>query len=454
MKACRLTVTLLILLIAVPSLASAQAAIDGHWEGRMVRAGAELTVSFDFKNQPSGLTGLFNSSTRRAVGIPLRNVTYMDRNVHFLLVGDVTATIFDGEVSGDKINGQFREGSGRGAQFREGADRGGVFHEGDANGTFALQRVQAKPTAFTEEEVTFKNNDVSLSGTLLLPMTNGPHTAIVFLHGSGPEGQATRFFAEYFAGHGIAALISDKRGVGKSTGDWQRSDFNDLADDAVAGIKFLQQRQDINPRKIGIYGHSQGGMIAPLVAARSQDVAFVISGAGHAVPLYEGEVNSITNQVRARGVTGSDLQEATQFIKLWVNVARTGQSWPTFEAAIAKARDKPWFSAMRVPPKDDWSWAFFKRIYDYNAADYWQKVTVPVLVMYGQNDLYTPVAQSITNIDHALGKAGNKDFSIIMFPRATHTFDVDPELDQPFEWSRMAPGFPDVVLAWLHERLK
>jgi pimeloyl-ACP methyl ester carboxylesterase len=455
MKASDLAVTLLILFISFPALTSAQDAVGGHWEGRMIRAGAELTVSFDFKSQPPALTGLFNSPTLRAVGIPLRNMTYTTPDVHFLLTGDVTTTIFDGEVSGDKINGQFREGAGRGGQFREGDDRGGVFREGTARGTFVLQRVQAMPPAFTEEEVIFKNNDVSLSGTLLLPKTKGPHAAIEFLHGSGAEGrQATRFFAEYFAGHGIAALISDKRGVGKSTGDWQHADFNDLAADAIAGIRFLQQRQDIDPQKIGIYGHSQGGMIAPLVASRSRDVAFVISGAGHAVPLYEGEINSITNQIHARGVQGKDLEEATDFIKMWVNVARTGQGWPEFDAAIAKARDKRWFSAMRVPPKDDWTWPFFKSTYEYNAADYWQKVTVPVLVMYGQNDLYTPVAQSIINIDHALEKAGNKDYSVIMFPRATHTFNIDLGPDQPFEWPRMAPGFPDVVLAWLHERLE
>src|SRR5436189_3756413 len=100
-----------------------------------------------------------------------------------------------------------------------------------------------------------------------------------------------------------------------------------------------------NENKIGIYGHSQGGMIAPLVASRTK-VAFVISGAGHAVPLYEGEINSITNQVRARGVSGSDLAEATDFIKMRVNVARTGQGWEQFNSAMEKAREKNWFRAI------------------------------------------------------------------------------------------------------------
>jgi pimeloyl-ACP methyl ester carboxylesterase len=195
-------------------------------------------------------------------------------------------------------------------------------------------------------------------------------------------------------------------------------------------------------------------MIAPLIASRAKDVAFVISGAGHAVPLYEGEVNSITNQVRARGISGNELTEAATFIKMWVNVAPTGQGWEQFDAAIQQARGTKWFPTIRVPPKDDWTWAFNKRTYEYNAAEYWAKVTVPVLVMYGEKDLYTPVAQSISNIDRALSKAGNKDYTIIIFPRASHSFDIEPEAGLPFEWSRMAPGFPDLLIAWLNERVK
>jgi hypothetical protein len=226
----------------------------------MVRGGAELRVSFDFANESTGVKAIFNSPTQRALGIPLRNVIHTAPNLHFLLVGDVTTIIFDGELSGDNLAGQFREGSGRGGQFREGDARGGVFREGEAKGTFALRRGEANPPTFNGEEVSFRNGDVTLSGTLLLPLTKGPHPAVVFLHGSGAEGrEATRFLAEYFTEHGIASLIYDKRGVGKSTGDWQRSDFADLAADAIAAVRFVQQRNEIDPKKIGIHGHSQAG---------------------------------------------------------------------------------------------------------------------------------------------------------------------------------------------------
>jgi pimeloyl-ACP methyl ester carboxylesterase len=416
---------------------AAQKSIAGHWKGVMVRESAELPVSFDFTNESTEVEAKFNSPTQRAIGIPLRNVNYAPPNVHFELVGDATTIVFDGKLSDETIAGQFREGG--------------------AKGTFSLKYSAAPPPVFKQEEITFQNGDVTLHGTLLLPSAKDAHLspAVVFLHGAGPEARyASRFLAEYLTEHGIAALIYDKRGVGKSTGDWQRSDFNDLARDAVAGIHFLQKRKEIDPRRIGVYGHSQGGMIAPLVASLSNDVAFLISGAGSAVPVYESEINSIVNQVRAEGFSGMDLTEATEFIKMWVEVMRTGQGWEQFDKAVEKARHAKWFPMLHMPPKGNWIWAFHRRIYDYNAADFWAKVSVPVLVIYGERDLYVPVTQSIWNIDRALSKARNRDYTILVLPRASHSFDVEPETGQPFEWRHMAPGFPALLTAWIHQRMQ
>lgn len=426
---------LALLIGLVGSSSAAQNSIEGHWEGVMVREGAELPVSFDFTNQAAELTASFNSPTQRAMGIPLRNVSYTAPTVHFELVGDATTIDFDGELTGDTIAGQFREG--------------------DAKGTFSIRRVNAKPPAFKQDEVSFRNGEVTLSGSLLLPLTKERHPAVVFLHGAGGEGRyGGRFLAEYFTRHGIAALIYDKRGVGKSTGDWKHSDFNALAGDAIAGIHFLQQRNEINPKRIGLYGHSQGGMIVPLIASQSKDVAFIISGASSAVPVYESEINSVTSQIRAKGISGNDLAEATEFIKIWINVMRTGQGWEQFNKAVEKVRDTKWFPMLHVPPKDHWMWAFHRRIYDYNSADYWAQVSVPVLVIYGERDLYVPVRESIRNIDRALSKAKNSDYTILVLPRASHAFIIEPEAGQPFEWWHIAPGFPDLLTAWINQRMK
>ncbi len=427
--------TLFLCLLGAALSTTAQQLIEGHWEGTMIRDGAKLPVSFDFIKEAPGLKVSFNSPTQRALGIPIRNVSFIASKIHLELVGDTTTFVFDGDLSADTIAGQFRENS--------------------QPGTFSLQRVLAMPPAFKQEEVSFRNGDVILSGTLLLPLTAGPHPAVVFLHGSGSEGRyASRFLAEYLTGHGIAALIYDKRGVGKSSGDWKLSNFNDLAADAIAAIDLLKGRKEINARKIGLYGHSQGGMLGPLVASRSKDVAFVISGAGSAVPLFEAEINSIVNQVRAQGISGDDLAQATVFIKMFVDVLRTGQGWEQFDAATEQVRGAKWYPMLHVPAKDNWFWAFYEHIANYNAAEYWAKVNVPALVIYGERDQLVLVARSISNIDHALNRAGNKDYTILVLPRASHAFNIEPEAGQPFEWSHLSSGFPDLLTAWINQRRK
>lgn len=105
---------LALLLAFVGSICAAQQSIEAHWEGVMVREGAELPVSFDFKNEAAGLTASFNSPTWRVKGIPLRKVSYTTPRVHFELVGDATTIIFDGQLMGDTITGQFREGNASG----------------------------------------------------------------------------------------------------------------------------------------------------------------------------------------------------------------------------------------------------------------------------------------------------------------------------------------------------
>ena len=415
-------------LLALSSLA--QKSIEGHWEGTMTREGSALPVSFDFTNEAGKLKASFNSPTQRAMGIPLSKVSFAAPKLHFELVGDVTTIIFDGDLSAETITGQFLEK--------------------DARGTFFLKRVEATPPPFKQEEISFQNGTAVLSGTLLLPLKKTPRPAVVFLHGSGAEGRfASRFLAEYFTRYGIAALIYDKRGVGKSTGDWKRSNFEDLAGDGIAAVNFLRQRKEIDPKQIGVYGHSQGGMLAPLVASHSKNVAFVISGAGSAVPLYEAEINSITNQVKAKGVSGDELDEAVEFIKLFVGVLRTGEGWEQFDAETERVRDKRWYPMLYVPPKDNWFWSYYKQIASYNAADHWSKVTVPALVMYGEQDIYVPVARSIKNVDQALRRSGNQDYTILVLPRASHSFFIEPQEQDPFEWKRLSPGFPELLTTWI-----
>ena len=140
-----------------------------------------------------------------------------------------------------------------------------------------------KRVAIPERQVSFKNGETTLAGTLVLPRSKGPHPAVVFIHGSGPAPRAQyRLIADFFALNGIASLIYDKRGCGDSTGDWHTSGFNDLAADALAGLELLRNRPEINNRQIGLWGISQGGWLVGLAASQSTNVAFIINVSGRA----------------------------------------------------------------------------------------------------------------------------------------------------------------------------
>src|SRR5438477_8720315 len=147
-----------------------------------------------------------------------------------------------------------------------------------------------------------------LQGTLLIPPNRGRHPAMVLIHGSStPSRNDFRFYADLFARRGIAALIYDKRDLGGDFGGASRVDLRDLAGDALAAVELLKSRDDIDPRQIGLWGHSEGGWVAPIAAAQSKDVALVISFSGPGVTYAEVNRNADANRLHKLGFSDGDV---------------------------------------------------------------------------------------------------------------------------------------------------
>jgi hypothetical protein len=418
-------------LIAFPAFA--QSGLQGNWQGSWIREGSSLGVTFNFQRvDDSTLTGSFGSDQLRVIGIPVSKISFRPPAVHFEIVGDFTTAIFDGVLAGDSINGKFKDGT--------------------AEGQFVLRRApSAAANPYRTEEVSFQNGDVKLAGSLLIP-TDGKqrHPAILFMHGSGAEGRfASRFFADFFARQGIATLIYDKRGVGASTGNWRNSTFSDLAQDAIAGVEFLKNRTDIDPRRIGIYGHSQGATIAPLVASQSPAVSFVIASAASGLPAAEVERYSLRNSLGSGDSLNADeLREARRYVDLVVESGRLGRRTPALDSAIGRDSTAKWF--FPAPPNDSYYWRFSKQIADYDAATYWRKVHVPVLFLYGEKDQRVPVAESVRKIKAALKAANNRRYTIKIFPNANHTLRV-PSSGSRFAWPSNPPRYLETLRQWVSE---
>jgi pimeloyl-ACP methyl ester carboxylesterase len=231
-----------------------------------------------------------------------------------------------------------------------------------------------------------------------------------------------RLFAEFFALHGVAGLIYDKRGLGHSTGDWLRASFEDLADDVVAGVRLVKTRPDIDPRHIGLMGSSQSGWIVALAAARSPDVAFIISQSGSGVGVEEQELYRSEAWLRADGFSEGDIRDAMNFIRQRYQCAVTDEGWDALAEVEREASKKSWFAyAGGHVGKDNPDWRFWRLIRTFDPVPALEKVHCPVLAVLGAKDMFVPAEKSARIWQAALTKAGNKDVTIKVFPDGDHS---------------------------------
>jgi pimeloyl-ACP methyl ester carboxylesterase len=405
-------------------------ALTGHWQGAMTREGDDVSVFFDFACVDGELRASFTSMQQRAMEYPFDSVQQTGDQVDLVLGGD---TSFSGKVDHSGLTGNFKDEDGA--------------------GTFRLERTAEAQFPYTATDVVFKNGDVTLSGSMYIPRGGGLHPAIVMLQGSGPETRwgANRFWADYFGRRGIATLIYDKRGSGKSTGDWKTADFNALAGDALAGIDFLLHQAGIDPKKIGIHGHSQGASIAPLVASQSDAVAFVLADAANAVPMGQTEIYSQQSFISHSGLKGDDLASADKFIERSVQAERTGIGRDDLikEHEAALQSGQAWAKEVGPPAENSYFWKFFPMIANYNPADYWKRVRVPVLIVEAGKDERIPVDSSVAVLQEIFRTNRNPDYTIVVFPNAPHPLVERPNAGVPFRWPHITPGYADLLASWV-----
>ena len=303
------------------------------------------------------------------------------------------------------------------------------------------------------EEVTVRNGDVVLKGTLMLPDTPGPHPAVVFAHGSGDATRNVAIWNPYFVRLGMAVLSLDKRGAGQSTGDWHTASMDDIAGDWLAGVEMLKQRADMDHRRIGVHGSSQGGWTAPLMAARSKDIAFLIVRAGSGVSMRDTMVHEIGWSAREAGLAESDAMAAEDSARTMFDFATRDASWTEIDAFVATQKDKPW--ARHVWPlgwsHEGWGKPWAARNNAYDATVSLRKTRVPVLWFLGELDHNVPTDSSERALLAALRESGHPDFRIVRLPRTGHSFlasdtgnnaDIDKQ-------SHMVDGYWNVMEDWL-----
>lgn len=333
------------------------------------------------------------------------------------------------------------------APVRDDAGRVTALRWRDAGSAGSLERI---PGAYKPREVRFPNGEILLAGTLMLPRGAGPHPGVAMIHGSGDSDRDSHWYlyvADHLARNGIAVLLPDKRGSGESGGDWRTAGFDDLAGDALAAVGVLRSTRGVDPARVGVFGFSQGGRVAPVAGAVSEDAAFVINVSGDGVPFAEGMDHEMEATTRQAGLGDDAVRVVLELNRLAGEYLQTG-AWAPYAAALEAASHGPAESIASGFPQtpDAWQWGFLRGVWRFDPLPVWQRVVQPILIVFGEEDEAdnVPVARSVARLRTALEEAGHRNHTIRVFRDSGHSIG-----DPATGWIRHE--FLDLLVEWIKE---
>lgn len=428
--------------------------VEGLWQGAIETHGMRLRFQLHVYHDPDKqLIAALDSLDQQVSGLPASHVSLKDPIFRFEIPS--VAGVYEGSLNAAKneITGNWSQTSADNLPLN--------FKRSDQ--TLELRRPQTPqpPFPYREEEVSFENpgQGVTLSGTLTLPKGNGPFPAAVLIAGSGPQDRDEAlakhrpFFviADALTRKGIAVLRYDKRGIGKSTGNADAATTMDLAGDAQAALNYLKSRKEIDSTRIGMLGHSEGAIIAPYLAGKSKDVAWLVL---LAAPATKGE-DTLLNQSeligRAGGLTDPQIDASLEFDQVAYKMVRQEKDPEVLsekllglvkdsglEAALPPAALETELRVLMSP------WLRF--FLDYDPVPNLKSVKCPVLALYGLKDLQVAAATNEPLLKQAFEESGNAQVEVKKLPELNHLFQ-HAYMGTPSEYAAIEETFSPEVLS-------
>lgn len=411
----------------------------GHWQGSLKPTPViELRLVLEITNTPAGEPGgVMVSADQGGARIPITALTEKEGRVSFE-TKSVGGT-FDGSLSADgsEIDGSWRQGGNvLPLTFKRLA------------GAPKLSRPQEpmKPYPYDEEEVVFDNDvdGVRLAGTFTKPRGAGPHPAVVLLTGSGPQDRDEAIMghrpflvlADHLTRHGVAVLRNDDRGIGKSTGDFGQATHDDFVGDALAAVGWLKARKEIDAKRIGLVGHSEGGIVAPLAAVKQPgDIAFLVLLAGVGVPMDQLLVRQSQDIARVMGADADALGKSVASQREVFRLLNEGLDRPVLEQRLreisrqqlAELTDEQrtalgFTDAMLETQIQTVLTPWFLKLLPYDPRPTLRQVKCPVLAINGAKDLQVAAKENLEAIETALREGGNNRVKTVELPGLNHLF--------------------------------
>jgi hypothetical protein len=470
-KSAAIIAALVTLLSSTIALPSSNEVIEGIWQGTLKAGVIELRIVFKIYEQSDGmLTATMDSPDQGAKDIPVDEVIFENGNLRLEI--KIAMGVFEGKLKGDNlsIEGEWKQ-SGQSVPL--------VLERIDEVVELLRPQEPKEPYSYQEEEVIYENKEatVMLAGTLTIPAQEGPFPAVLLISGSGPQDRDETLFghhpflvlADYLTRRGIAVLRVDDRGVGESTGDFAQATSEDFASDVLAGVEYLKRRKEIDPKKIGLIGHSEGGIIAPMVAVQSSDVAFIILMAGSG--LTGEEILYLQAALIARAEGASD-EAIAKNLSLQEQMFTVLKEEP--DDAIAEKRLRTIFentiSELELSEKEKeiaeanaeaeiqrvlspW----FRYFLTYDPRPTLMKVKSPVLAINGEKDLQVPPKENLAAIEEALKLAGNNNYTIKELSGLNHLFQT-AHTGSLSEYARIeetiSPTALEIMSDWILEQTR
>lgn len=430
--------------------------ITGSWQGALNIKGTSLRVVFNIKKTDQGYTSTMDSPDQGATGIPVTTTSFKHP--------DLTLTIAN---AGIQYTGKLIANNQLTGNFKQAGQAFPLNLSKAASTPKENNRPQhpKAPFPYLSKEVTFENtrDGITLAGTYTHPKEAGSYPAVVLISGSGPQDRNEEIYghkpflvlADYLTKNGIAVLRFDDRGTGKSTGKFKGATTIDFARDVEAAVQFLQGRKEVNSSKIGLIGHSEGGMIAPLVAAKSRDIGFIVLLSGPGVPGSQILLAQQKLIAKASGVDAQKIERTYQLNKKAFDIISENKDTEEIKRLLTSHLNKELTDA--DVPKQLTKEDFIKKsvqqttapwmlnFIQHDPAQTLKRVKCPVLALNGSKDLQVPAKENLVAIEKALKTGGNNGITVKELPNLNHLFQ-ECKTGVPSEYGQIQQTFSPKAL--------